>query len=82
MININYFSPKNIKIEKKVIWRYSHLLYWIRNTKSSGIDFNKIKGYIEANNGSKFLTLLLVDENKAEIKRIKKYEIKFSILLN
>ena len=35
------------------------------------IDFNKLNGYIEDNDGSKYLTLILVDGTKGEVKKYK-----------
>ena len=29
IVNFNGFNPKNIKVDKKKLERYSHLLYWI-----------------------------------------------------
>lgn len=29
IVNVNGFNPKNIKVDKKKLKRYSHLLYWI-----------------------------------------------------
>ena len=43
---------------------------------------NKINGYIEDNNGSKYPTLIPFDENKGAIKNIAKYGIKLSTLLS
>ena len=46
------------------------------------IIFKKINGYIEDNNGSKYLTLIFVDENKGAIKKCKEIGYKSSILLS
>ena len=40
------------------------------------IIFNKINGYIEDNNGSKYLTLISTDENKSMLKKYEKIWIK------
>ena len=44
------------------------------------IDFNKIDGYIEDNNKSKYLTLISVDKNKGAIKRYKEIRNKIKYL--
>ena len=74
MININDFNPKDIKVDKKLY--KDILIYYIWNEtldglKSLYINCNKINGYIEDKNGSKYLTLTPVDENKDKIKKCK-----------
>ena len=43
--------------------------HWI--VKFLYINLNKIHGYIERNNGTKYLTLIPIDENKGEIEKHK-----------
>lgn len=46
-----------------------HLLHWVWNdgVKSLHIHFNKLNGYIEDNDESEYVTIILVDGNKREI---------------
>lgn len=73
-ININDSNPKNIKVDES---SYRHvLIYCIRYGPLDGqkplyIHLKKINGYIEVKNGSQYLTLISVDENKGEIKTYK-----------
>ena len=71
MININDFNPKNIKVDKKDI-----LIYYIGYETSDRVKpfyfiIYKINGYIEDNNGMKYLTLVPVEASKGGIKKYK-----------
>ena len=72
MININDFNPKNIKVDKKSF--KDILIYYIEYETSDGVEllfasFNRINEYIEDYNGSKYLALISVDENKGKIRK-------------
>ena len=71
MININDFNPKNIKVDKKDI-----LIFYIGYETSDRVKpfyfiIYKINGYIEDNNGIKYLTLVPVEASKGGIKKYK-----------
>ena len=85
MININDCNLTSMKVDKKLC--KGILIYCIGYETSDGLKplyiiFNKLNGYIEDNNGSKYLTLIPFDENKKAIKNIKEYGMKLSILLS
>ena len=42
----------------------------------------EINGYIEENNGQKYLTLVRTDERKNTLKNMKNYEAKSEIVVN
>ena len=73
MININDPNQKNIKTDKKS--GRDILIYNIGYETHDGvkplyINFNNINRYIEDKNDSKYLPLIiLIDENKREIKK-------------
>ena len=72
MININDCNPTSIKVDKKLC--KGILIYCIGYETSDGVKplhiiFNKLNGYIEDNNGGKYLTLIPFDENKKAIKK-------------
>ena len=72
LMDINDFNPKNIKVDTKLY--KDVLVFYVGYEKLNGaeplyINFDKINGYIEGNNRSKYLTVILVEENKGEIKR-------------
>ena len=76
MINIEEF--KFTKNWQKIIQRYWYLVYWIHhNLKNWWLwkylqrksIIGKVYGYIEENNGNKYLVFDSIDENKAVLKR-------------
>ena len=76
MINIEEF--KFTKNWQKIIQRYWYLVYWIHhNLKNWWLwkylqrksIIGKVRGYIEENNGNKYLVFDSIDENKAVLKR-------------
>ena len=76
MINIEEF--KFTKNWQKIIQRYWYLVYWIHhNLKNWWLwkylqrksIIGKVDGYIEENNGNKYLVFDSIDENKAVLKR-------------
>ena len=76
MINIEEF--KFTKNWQKIIQRYWYLVYWIHhNLKNWWLwkylqrksIIGKVHGYIEENNGNKYLVFDSIDENKAVLKR-------------
>ena len=80
MININNLDPNKIKMDKK---SYKNVLIYyigyvrVKNFTSIKINsanhlylsFNKVNGYIEESNGSKYLTLVPTDERKDILKK-------------
>lgn len=65
MINIKNFDPNNIKTDEKSC--KANLIYYIdyltpKNLKNLGLIINKVNGYIEECNASKYLTLVPKDE--------------------
>ena len=67
IINMNDFNPKNIKADAK---SYKDILIFytgqetLNGVKPLYITFNKINGYIEDDNGSRYLTFIPVGEIK------------------
>ena len=73
IININILNPKNINVDQKS--DTNTFIYYIGYVASNGVkplynNINKINGYIEGNNGSKYL-ITPIHENKG---KLKKYE--------
>ena len=87
IINMKYFDPSNIKIDEKL---YKNILIYyigyvtIKDSKYVKINsvnplyliFNKVNGYFEEINKSKYLTLVLTNESKEKIKNMKNCRIK------
>ena len=71
---VNDFNPKNIKGDEKS--NKDILIYFTGYETLDGvwswhITFDKINGYIENKNRSKYLTLVLIRESPGEIKKYK-----------
>ena len=80
MINIKYFDPNQIKIDKKSYKNIDiyHVRYIIIKKLSYAkinsvnplyLTINKIKRYILERNGNRYLTLVSTDENKETLKK-------------
>lgn len=83
MINIKNFDPNNIKTDEKSC--KANLIYYIdyltpKNLKNLGLIINKVNGYIEECNASKYLTLVPKDE-KIHWKTMKSYGTKSTNLI-
>ena len=85
IINIEYFNPNNIKIEKK---SYKDILIYyigyvtikeyvqIYSVNPLYLIFIYVNGYFEEINGNKYLTLVPTNECKAKIKKYEELWIK------
>ena len=82
MLNIKGLDPNQIKIDKKSLKNHTyhyllHLYITIKNLSYVNINSvnplylitDKVDGYIEESNGSKYLMLVSIDKNKDTLKR-------------
>ena len=75
MINIKNLDPNKIKINKKsykniLIYCIGYLKVKINSVNPLYLIIDKIKGYIEENNGDKYLMLVPTDEKKRHTKKV------------
>ena len=78
MINLTYGALKRWLDKENHIKIFIYCIGYetFEVVKPLYIIFNKINGYIEDNNGSKYLTLISTDENKSMLKKYEKIWIK------
>ena len=69
VININDLDSRNMKI--MIMYSKCNLIYFIGYKASNDLKniFNERNGYFEVNNERKYLTLILIDENKDVLKK-------------
>ena len=69
VININDLDSRNMKI--MIMYSKCILIYFIGYKASNDLKniFNERNGYFEVNHEGKYLTLILIDENKDMLKK-------------